>query len=139
VRVIDGDSLIIGVGGYQYRIELDGIDAPELNQPWGERAAQTLHSDLTGIFVIVRQTGHREGGTIRGQLHYAGRDAALTQLRAGLAWAVEPTDAEGHPTSYGQAEQQARQSQLGLWSQAEPIPPWTWRGDPPPENGMLEP
>lgn len=52
-RIVDGDTLVITSQGYDYRIRLAGIDAPERNQPWGEAATRELRRQVAGRFVVV--------------------------------------------------------------------------------------
>lgn len=129
IRVVDGDTLILDVRGSQYRIELAGVDAPELNQPWGSTAADRLYGSLTGAFVVLsgaRQTG--DGATM-GTVIFKDRDVALDLLHDGLAWStfgtvtLQPGDT--HP--YAVAQAQARLARRGLWSEDNPVPPWEWR------------
>ena len=42
VGVHDGDTLTLLVNEKQYKVRLDGIDAPELGQDFGTRAKQAL-------------------------------------------------------------------------------------------------
>lgn len=126
LRVIDGDSLILEVRGSRYQVELAGIDAPELNQPWGGSAADSLNSLLTGRFVVV--SGEASGPTITGGVHFKDRDVALDLLHDGLAWSTVPPDpphAVPHP--YNATQDQARAARRGLWSDDHPVAPWDWR------------
>ena len=129
LRVIDGDSLMLDVNGGHYRIELAGIDAPEVSQPWGGTAAQRLHRTLTGAFVVVDVEAGDSGHQVTGSVEFRGRDVALDLLYDGLAWstiAVSDADTDyAHP--YTEAENQARAARRGLWSDERPIPPWEWR------------
>lgn len=103
-RVIDGDT--IDVDGW--RIRLAGIDAPELNDPWGREAKSHLIMLCRGQ--VVRAV---PDGTVSYQRHVAtcylpdGRDIAAEMVRAGLAldWAsysggkyrhLEPPGARRH-------------------------------------------
>lgn len=126
VRVIDGDSLVLDVRGSQYEVELDGIDAPELDQPWGAAAADRLYASLTGVFVVVNASG--SGYWIRGNLVVRDRDVALDMLSEGLAWSTIPADPQ-QPFSdpYNEAQNRAQTQRRGLWSDDNPIPPWAWR------------
>jgi endonuclease YncB( thermonuclease family) len=131
LRVIDGDSLVLDVRGGLYQVELAGIDAPELNQPWGSVAGERLRGELVGAFVVVdAQTGG--GREVLGTIRFKGRDLGLQLVGDGLAWSLfraEP-DASGpteSPHPYALAEQQARAARRGLWADDAPIPPWQWR------------
>lgn len=49
VRVIDGDTVEIKTDGSLQRVRLLGIDAPEIDQEWGETAQQQLGQLLTRL------------------------------------------------------------------------------------------
>jgi endonuclease YncB( thermonuclease family) len=118
----------LGVRGSRYRIELFGIDAPELNQPWGRTATDRLYSLLTGRFVVITGANPGEDGVVAGSLTFRDRDVALDLIHDGLAWSTILPANDGatlHP--YPAAEFQARIARRGLWSDETPIPPWEWR------------
>ena len=128
--VVDGDSLVLDVRGSQYRIELSGIDAPELNQPWGQLAADRLKRALTGGFVVVDSADTAPDGRVHGRLTYKNRDIGLDLLHEGLAWCtIGPVTETPYDTNhpYRDAESAARQTRRGLWSDEHPVPPWEWR------------
>ncbi|MDJ0738174.1 MAG: thermonuclease family protein [Gammaproteobacteria bacterium] len=131
LRVIDGDSLVLELRGAQHRIELHGIDAPELNQPWGGTAAAQLQRRLAGAFVVVTRHAVDRANRTVGSIRVHDRDVALDLLSGGLAWSTVPlpdgaTDSRP-PHPYTRAERQARDAGRGLWSDAAPIAPWEWR------------
>lgn len=128
VRVIDGDSLMLDVGGARYRVELAAIDAPELNQPWGAAAATALHDTLTGAFVAVRTRG--AATPLTGQILFRGRDVALDLVHDGLAWAMPAAANDPAAAPLQAAEQRARDARRGLWADPAPIAPWDWRTTP---------
>jgi endonuclease YncB( thermonuclease family) len=75
-------------------------------------------------------------GRLLAKVLVEGMDVNLAQVDAGLAWhykacANEQTQADRG--AYAAAELGARERRIGLWSQAVPVPPWTWRRGP--ENG----
>jgi endonuclease YncB( thermonuclease family) len=47
VRVSDGDTITVLEGGRQYKIRLEGIDAPELGQAYG-RVSKDFASTFSG-------------------------------------------------------------------------------------------
>ena len=129
LHVLDGDSLILDVRGGQYRVELANIDAPELNQPWGQAARDWLGQALTGRFVVVRSSDSSPDGHIRGRLLFKNQDPGTTLVYQGLAWCVPQPDGKAVSASreYLDAQRDARVARRGLWSDDRPIPPWDWR------------
>ena len=59
-----------------------------------------------------------------------GQDVSLAQLDAGLAWWFRKYAHEQLPRDridYEAAEDRAAADRLGLWQDANPVPPWEWR------------
>ncbi len=59
-----------------------------------------------------------------------GHDANLAQVKAGMAWWYKKYQKEQtsqQRAEYEAAEASAKASNLGLWSDTEPLPPWEWR------------
>jgi len=56
--VIDGDTLVIN----RLTIRLAGIDAPELDQPWGQKAKWELHAICKGRIVTAEFLGELSHG-----------------------------------------------------------------------------
>ena len=64
------------------------------------------------------------------RLLLAGLDCNLEQVKRGLAWHYKQYQREQSPTdqqSYAAAEIEARAAKLGLWRDADPVPPWEFR------------
>ena len=129
LHVLDGDSLVLDVRGGQYRVELADIDAPELNQPWGQAARDWLAQALAGRFVVLRSSDFGRDAQIHGRLLFKKRDPGISLLYQGLAWCIpQPaTAATAESREYLDAQNDARTARRGLWSDAGPIPPWEWR------------
>jgi len=65
VGVADGDSITVLRGTDQIRIRLEGVDAPESSQSFGNRAKQALAEMVFGKQVTIRKTGtDRYGRTL---------------------------------------------------------------------------
>ena len=142
VGVSDGDTItVLDSGKQQHKIRVAGIDAPEKNQPFGQRSKENLSRLVFGKEVDVQWTKHDRYQRIVGKVMVAAPDcqrpdcakaldAGLGQVTAGLAWwyrkyAKEQSAEDAR--SYETAELDARASYVGLWRDAEPILPWDWR------------
>lgn len=129
--VVDGDTLyVLDANWREHKIRLQGIDAPELGQAYGEAARQSLKRLAHRKAVTVEWHKRDAYGRLLGKVLVADKDAGLHQLQAGMAWwnrryAHEQSDADA--IRYREAEFFARKKRLGLWSQKNPLPPWRWR------------
>ena len=59
-----------------------------------------------------------------------GQDANLAQVKAGMAWWYRKYQMElttQQRATYEDAETAARAGKVGLWREADPVPPWEWR------------
>jgi endonuclease YncB( thermonuclease family) len=131
VGVADGDTItVLDSGQQQHKIRLSGIDAPEKAQPFGAKSKANLSA-----LVFDRQVSLQCGKQDRYRREVCvvfidGQDANLEQVKAGMAWwyrhyAKEQTP--GDRTRYEEAESVAKGRRLGLWSDANPTPPWEFR------------
>ena len=105
-------------------IRLWGIDAPELNQPWGKAAKAALEEFLRKRELSITVKGKSFGRTV-GIVRSDRRDVALELLKMGLAW-HDPRYAP-KAKEYAEAEAEARKEKRGLWSDDKPVAPWDWR------------
>lgn len=128
VAVADGDTLTVRCGApgayEQVKIRLAEIDAPEKKQAYGQRSKQNL-SDLCfqQQATITPRTNDRYGRTVA-RVQCQGEDANAVMVKAGMAWAYTKylTDPE-----IKRLEVQARAARVGLWADADPVPPWESR------------
>jgi endonuclease YncB( thermonuclease family) len=131
VRVADGDTItVLDSAHHQYRIRLQGIDAPEKGQAFGNASRKHLADLVGGKAVIVRWTKHDRYGRIVGTVFIDDRDVDLEQVKTGMAWFYRYYQSELTPEDrkrYAQAEDEARAAKLGLWQDKNPMPPWEWR------------
>ena len=124
VGVVDGDTIDVLVGHQKTRIRIEGIDCPELAQPFGRAAKQFSSDRVFGKRVeILTQTTDRYGRTIA-RVRVGGQDLGLALLEAGLAWQYTTYS---HDPVYGSAERGARAARQGLWADKDPVPPWVER------------
>lgn len=132
VGVTDGDTVtVLDAGNREEKIRVGGIDAPEKKQAFGEKSKQSLSSLVFGKDVRIEWKKRDRYGRIVGQVFVdPSVDAGLAQLRSGLAWHYNKYENEQSPEdrlSYAQAEDEAKASKIGLWSDTAPIPPWEFR------------
>lgn len=129
-RVIDGDSLIEVLDGMgEEEVRVQGTDAPEHDQPWGEESTYWLRQSIDGRRVIVTHIGERDRhGRLLADIAVPNAenlwDVGVTATRQGLAWHYEAYD---DSRSLAEAQMLARQNRDGLWSDSNAIPPWEWR------------
>jgi micrococcal nuclease len=125
VDVHDGDTLTVVVdteqGRRQVKVRLNGIDAPELGQPFGTRARKELAGLAFGKDCAVTSLGGDRYGRTIGQVSVAGNDANAAMLEAGMAWHYAKYDDQQRLADLQSAAQGDRR---GLWVDKSPIPPW---------------
>jgi len=125
VGVADGDTLTLRVDGGNVRVRLDGIDAPELGQPYGKSARRSLAQICRGKAATAVERGKDDEGRILASVRCGEVDANAEQVRRGMAWVHLRYVPFGSPLY--EAETNARLQKVGLWRGKEPVPPWEWR------------
>lgn len=132
VVVPDGNTLSVSntSTGQQVYVRLRGIDAPEMQQPRGAAARQSLASLVAGKIVRVEFKSTDKMGTVEGRVTLGGDDVNLAQLEAGMAWlhtAYYNELSDEQKKVYKDAEAEARRARRGLWKDDAPAPPWEYR------------
>lgn len=130
VGVTDGDTITVRDEKQNYKVRLAGIDAPEKGQPFDKRAHQYLSNLAHEKQAIVDCYKTDEDKRKVCRVWVGGSDIALAQVQAGLAWHFKQFEKEQtarERVAYAQAEDGARLRKRGIWSMAEPVPPWEWR------------
>jgi endonuclease YncB( thermonuclease family) len=134
VRVADGDTItVLDAANQQHRIRLNGIDAPEHNQAFGAKSKAHLSEMVAGRDVTIIGTKLDRYGRLVATVIVGATNANLEQLRAGLAWYYRAYASDVAPELrplYEAAEAQAKAAKVGLWSDAAPVAPWTFRHEP---------
>jgi len=131
VSVADGDTItILDVNKTQHKIRLQGIDAPEKAQAFGEKSKQSLYEMVHGKTVQVSFTKNDKYGRIVGKVFLDTQDICHQQIKSGLAWHYKKYQDEqplAERQTYSVSESNAKSQQLGLWSDAQPLAPWDYR------------
>ncbi|MFM7056167.1 MAG: thermonuclease family protein [Planctomycetota bacterium] len=131
-EIPDSDILLLKLAdGQQKRIRLNGIDAPELPQPWGTKSREQLEALVQGRTLRVVTQGEDRAGQIIGDAWFsikAGAPETLLNVELverGLAWHFVRFAPDNRILA--DAEQRARTAKKGLWSDPAPTAPWDWR------------
>lgn len=131
VSVADGDTItILDVNKTQHKIRLQGIDAPEKAQAFGEKSKQSLYKMVHDKTVQVAFTKNDKYGRIVGKVFLDTQDICHQQIKSGLAWHYKKYQNEQpleDRDAYSASELTAKSQQLGLWSEPQAIPPWDYR------------
>jgi endonuclease YncB( thermonuclease family) len=131
VGVADGDTVtVLDSTKTQYKVRLQGIDAPEKAQAFGQRSKEHLSDQVFGRQVTVQYDKRDRYGRLVGTVFLAGVDVNLRQVASGMAWHYKQYQQEQSPAArqaYAAAEDDARRIQRGLWRDADPVPPWEHR------------
>lgn len=136
VRVVDGDTFHgrVRSGTVPRRVRflkdslvpvrLEGIDAPERDQPWGDSSRAALSRMLDGreaAIDVVDVDGFRR---IVGRVRTGSVDVNATMVARGHAWMFRRYTSS---VLLDSLERSSRSSRRGLWSAPSPVEPWVWR------------
>lgn len=124
-KVFDGKTFNVETkDGKVYLIRMLGIDAPKMNQDFGDKSQKKLSDLILGkdATVIIRKRD--SSGLYIGTVYCGGEDINLTQIKTGMAWYFQQSGYEvmsGDRNNYEQAEQTARTKRTGLWGKQKSI------------------
>ena len=87
VGVSDGDTItVLDEQKRQHKVRLEGIDAPESSQDFGQRAKQSLSDLVFGKTVTVISSKKDKYGRTLGKVTLDGKDINQEQIDRGMAW-----------------------------------------------------
>ncbi|MDS4026100.1 MAG: thermonuclease family protein [Candidatus Contendobacter sp.] len=127
VGVHDGDTLTLLVeGNRQIKVRLAGIDAPELSQPYGQKAKQALSALAFGQEARIDSAGPDKYGRTLGTVYVGSINVNAALISQGAAWVYRQYP---HDAALEELESFARNSGAGLWALPadQRVPPWEWR------------
>lgn len=126
IEVNSGDVLTVFNLNRPVRVKLLGVDAPEMNQAFGDVAKKHLADLILDKSVLVEYSGIAADSSLTGRVLLNNTDIGAQMIRDGAAWfdtnvnRLSPTDRH----VYQQSEQAARNERRGLWQEENPIAPW---------------
>lgn len=126
VKIADGDTFTLLVNNHdQVKVRLDGIDAPEKKQAFGNKAKQYLSSMIWGTPVTVKVLKKDRYGRSIGKVSTSRfKDVNLEMIKAGYAWHYKEYNDD---KTYASAEVSARKNKKGLWQDKNPVKPQDFR------------
>ncbi len=124
INVVDGDSIEVLFERQTFPVRLSDIDAPEYNQPWGNRAEQALRRRVNRQSVQIHVTDVDRYGRLVARVYAQGRDVNEELVDEGHAWFYARFSRD---RALAKRQRQSRAQREGLWAQTDPIPPWEWR------------
>ena len=127
VKVVDGDTIKVRVGGAVETVRMLGINTPETVDPrrpvqcFGKEASKRMHELLDGATVTLEAAAGREdrdpyGRLLRYVRTASGEDANLLMLQGGFAYAYNVGSPHPRTAEYKDAERAAKAAGRGLWS-----------------------
>ena len=127
IEVNSGDVITIFNLNRPVRVKLLGVDAPELNQAFGEVAKKHLSDLVFDKAVLVNYGGIGADSSLTGRVLLNDADIGAQMIRDGAAWfdAIngDRLDATNRDI-YQQSELAARSERRGLWQEANAVAPW---------------
>ncbi len=125
VAVLTGDTLKVLKSRQVIIVRLQGIDAPEKTQRYGQQAKDFTETLIFGQKVVVNVKGiDRDENIIAEVVLEDGRSLNREVVKAGFAWWHRERSED---LSLWLLEDRARESKLGLWLGEDPVPPWEFR------------
>ena len=124
-KVIDGDTFEVITDDHQsLTIRLHGVDAPELDQPFGTTAKYLASAFVFRNNLSYIDHGDDQHGQRVVEVIVNDRSFNLEMVKSGLAWCRVDSAPE---TRFTSAQDAARVAGRGLWADPQPIAPWRWR------------
>jgi endonuclease YncB( thermonuclease family) len=131
VGVTDGDTIkVLDLDNTLFKVRLAGIDAPEKKQPFGQASKKMLSDIVFGKVVEVDWHKRDRYDRLIGKVMIDGVDVNLEQIKNGLAWFYRQYQNELIPSDrllYLDAENKAKEDNMGLWVYPEKVAPWDFR------------
>ncbi|MES2318848.1 MAG: thermonuclease family protein [Pseudomonadota bacterium] len=125
VKIADGDTLTaLSPSMEQLKCRLYGIDAPEKKQAFGQASKLSLAQLSFGRTAQIDVVGRDRYGRSLCRIAVAGVDVNKEQIARGMAWMYRRYAKD---PSYSDAEGTAQSLRIGIWRDAQPVPPWDFR------------
>jgi micrococcal nuclease len=124
IGIADGHTLTLLVNDKPLKVRLANIDAPEKTQAFGEQSKQSLSELCVGKDARYKEQDIDRYGRNVAVVTCGGVEVNRAQIERGMAWVYARHNKD---LSLPGLEAMARMEHRGLWSDAEPVPPWEFR------------
>ena len=124
----DGDTVKIDDAGYEYKLRITDIDAPECNQTYGKKSRRALMDFCAEANIYVAISGTDRYGRKLGKLLCNQQDVSMYMVKYGHAWFNNHYSID---YSLALLQIEARKNKLGLWQSQQQTTPWVWRKNHP--------
>ena len=133
-QLSDGDSFELeDAKKRRVKVRLYGVDAPEGGQNFGNASRNNLRKLIKGKKLLIR-TMYKDQYQRSVAIVYLSQNGKADELsinqrqvQAGMAWVYDHYCTSAVCNTWKLEEAMAQKQRLGLWSDAEPTPPWQWR------------
>lgn len=129
VEVLRGDTFQVLSEGKIHTVKFYGIECPERDQPFSERARFFSSFLLLHKLVEITPVYRDADGLPNGLIRVSGvRTLANEQLVShGLAWVNERVCHTSACAEWKKLQDLARSNLVGLWTDPSAVSPWEWR------------
>ncbi len=127
VSVADGDTITISENGKEQKIRFYGIDCPEGDQQFGQQAKHFTSAMVSGRNIQIKPMDTDRYGRTVALVYTDGINLNEQIVAQGIGWMYRQYCKESFCSNWLQLESAARASRKGLWSNADPTPPWEYR------------
>lgn len=123
-RVSDGDTVILTDSKKnKTKVRLDGIDAPEIGQEYGDESKEFVEKLILNKNVKVKVIGVDKYKRTLGVIYLDNLNINEELLANGLAWQYHYNKNE----KYTQLVKSAKSNGLNIWSDRKAMDPYEWR------------
>jgi endonuclease YncB( thermonuclease family) len=128
ISVADGDTITILTQQHeQIKIRLSAVDTPEKGQAFGQKSKDFTSSMVAGKNVSIKSETIDKYGRSVAMVFVNGSNVNEQIVKQGYGWVYRKYCKGAFCNDWLELEKQARNSQIGLWADKNPTPPWEWR------------
>jgi micrococcal nuclease len=119
VRVIDGDTIEVDIGGIAFEVRYIGIDCPEADDPLGPDATEANRQlvEYKTVQLVIDTSEMDDFGRLLRYVYVGDLFVNAELVRLGYARAVSYPPDVAYDGLFVEMESQARQAGVGLWAE----------------------